>query len=205
MDFFTLTVLVGFFAVILFFLGSVVYAFFFSASAPSSDDLLKQIQTRRGGEFRRVAPGRTMLELSNHAGNVLVGCWKQSDVGYQVQTPSFHVRWQPSRGTDLPEFRLQQVTHAKTIVSGFRQTSSPLRVLDKSFDLFVKEDLSSHDQALLSQRLAANLSEGQKAAVFVELAHHEGNFLCRYREAIMTHDRAEELLDRTLDLLVKLA
>jgi hypothetical protein len=33
----------------------------------------------------------------------------------------------------------------------------------------------------------------------------DGNFSCRYREAIMTRDRAEELLDRTLDFLVKLA
>jgi hypothetical protein len=205
MDNLTLTVLVVFFAVILFFLGSIVYAMFFSTPDLSSDELLRQIQKSRGGEFHRVGPGRIMLEFSNPEGKVLIGYWQQRDVGFQVQQPSFHIRWQPSQAIDIPEFRLQQVTGARTIVQGLHQTSSPLRILDKSFDLFVKDDLSVQDQAHLSQRLAANLSGAMDTTVFVDFAHNEGSFSCRYREAIMTHDRAEELLDRTLDFLVKLS
>jgi len=205
MDNLTLIVLGGLFAMVLFFLGSIVYAFFFGASDLSSDDLLKQIQQSRGGEFRRTVPGRTMLELVNGSGNVLVGYWLQSDVGYQMQNPSFHVRWRPSQTSDLPEFKLQELTGAKTMMKGFRQSDIPLQIQDKTFDLLVKETLTERDQAALIQRLVANLSAATDAAVLVELAHYQGNFSCRYREAIMTHDRAEELLDRTVELFAKLA
>ena len=205
MDNLTLIVLGGLFAVILFFLGSIVYAFFFGASDLSSDDLLKQIQQSRGGEFRRIVPGRTMLELVNGSGNVLVGYWLQSDVGYQVRNPSFHVRWCPSQTSDLPEFKLQEVTGAGTMMKGFRQSDRQLQIQDETFDLLVEETSSERDQAALMQRLVANVSEATDAAVPVELSHHQGNFSCRYREAIMTHDRAEELLDRTLELFAKLA
>lgn len=195
----------GFFAIILFFLGSIVYAFFFGASDLSSDDLLKQIQQSRGGEFRRIVPGRTMLELVNDSGNVLVGYWLQSDVGYQVQNPSFHVRWCPSQTSDLPEFKLQEVTRARTMMKGFRQSGSPLQIQDKTFHLLITETSSERDQAALIQRLVANLSAATDAAVLAELAHNQKNFSCRYRESIMTHDRAEELLDRTLELFAKIA
>lgn len=194
-------------AVVLLLLGSIVAAFLAHSPDRSADELLAPLHRTRGGTFRRVAPGRTMLEYVDDTGTVLVGYWKQRDTGALVAKPSLSVRWRPSRASESPEFMLRLATGpgVKTTVSGFQRTASPLRVPDRTFDLFVRPFLSEREREQLAARLMVVLSDARDTSALVALAHLEGHFSVQRQETVATSERTEALLQGALALLGKIA
>jgi hypothetical protein len=196
----TMIVVIIIFATALAFLGAIVYAFFFSKGDVATDNLLTMLRQRKGGDLRTIAFVRKMLEIPTDKGKILVGYWKQRDVGERMLMPYFTVRWCPAEPCGLPEFILREKRPltGKFVVAGFQKREFTYTFSDKSFMIFVRESLSELDHLLLNQKLAANLPFLISATTVAEINHMNKAMSCRCREAIMDVDQAERLMDKIL-------
>lgn len=206
MDILTLIVIIIFFVIVLFFFGSILYAFLFGKGDITTDNLLSILQQKKGGDIRTIIAGRKMLEISNATGKIFVGYWKQRDVGEQIVMPYFTVRWLPAQPSDLPDFILREKKPltGKFAVKGFQQCMFTLDFSDKTFMIFVKPSLPEREQTKLNQRIAASLPLLASATTIVEIDHLKKALSCRYREAIMNVDQAEQLMYKTLDFFQRI-
>ena len=188
-------------------LGSILASVAFGKGDLAGDELLRQLQRRRGGQLRTIAPGRRMLEIPRGDGTLLVGSWLASDVGYQGPQPSFNVRWRAEQTSTLPPFRLvERLPHAGgTTVLGQRASAPDLELAGRPLELFVPEDLAEADEVRIRSALSSYLGLLPADQVpIVEIGHSGQVSSCRYRTAIATVEQAETLINATMDCFERL-